>query len=104
MEAGMKVGDTRQNQLSTWRGALCEEIIYTGDWPVCGDVLTNRSGLVYGFGIEKNWDFEAAAGALGFDVRVARPDSASPPAFIGVLTRKQASTPSHTHPRAPPPG
>jgi hypothetical protein len=50
-------------------GALCEDIIYTGDWPMCGDALTNRSGLVYGFGIEKNWDFEAAAGALGFEVR-----------------------------------
>lgn len=84
-------------------GALCEEIIYTGDWPVCGDVLTNRSGLVYGFGIEKNWEFEAAAGALGFEVRVTRPASATPPAVEGVLTRKQRSTQSHTHLRAPQP-
>jgi hypothetical protein len=57
---------------STQGGALCEEIIYTGDWPMCGDALTDRSGLVYAFGIEKNWDFEASAGAQGFEVLEAR--------------------------------
>ena len=86
----MTVSDASGEHALTEGGALCEEIIYTGDWPVCGDVLTNRSGLVYGFGIEMNWDFEAAAGALGFEVRVARPASASPPAFIGVLSHKPA--------------
>ena len=50
-------------------GAMCEEIIYIGDWPACGDALTNRSGLVYGMGIADNWMFEAAAGAMGFEVR-----------------------------------
>jgi hypothetical protein len=50
-------------------GALCEEIIYIGDWPACGDALTNRSGLVYGIGIADNWMFEAVAGAMGFEVR-----------------------------------
>jgi hypothetical protein len=58
--------------VETDEGALCEEIIYIGDWPACGDALTNRSGLVYGIGIADNWMFEAAAGAMGFEVRAWR--------------------------------
>ena len=50
---------------------LCDRVIETADWPICGDQLINVSGddlVVYGFGIADDYDFEAACGLRGMDV------------------------------------
>eukprot|EP00959_Pyramimonas_sp_CCMP1952_P303033 6340596-Pyramimonas_sp.AAC.2 len=63
---GTSARDRRQVEL----GARCEEMLYFGGWPVCLDAVTERDGLVYGIGIDNDWDFEAAAGNAGFQVNI----------------------------------
>lgn len=50
---------------------LCDEILQTADWPICGDQLVSvghSKAIVYGFGIADDYDFEAACGMHGMKV------------------------------------
>lgn len=58
--------------------AFCNVILKTADWPLCGDGIKASQNVIYSFGIADNYDFEAQAGKLGFQVNVFDPTRSYP--------------------------